>query len=237
MENKTDFNTGIDSLITKIKYIEIAEALKDFSESDTDLIDECSDFILETENVKVPDESEIKSSVASIPFETGIKTAFHRRKSFKALICAAVIFVLLVISCTAFKPFEKYVTKDGTFFKFGSSKHTVLTYSGFGYIPEGFVLVSDNRLKSAQNLEYTKGDLRIYIEMNKASDLNVFINSENAKETGEIKVGKVTGYYCIQEDMTFLLWTDNGVCNTIMADNCEEINVNELVKIALSKTE
>ncbi len=237
MENKTDFNTEIDSLITKIKYIEIAEAMKDFRESDTDLIDECSDFILETENVKVPDDSEIKSSAAEIPFETDVKTSFYGRKSFKVLICAAVIFVLLVISCTAFKPFDKYVTNDGTFFKFGSSKHTGFTYSEFGYVPEGFVLVSDKRMKTAQTIEYEKGDLKIYIEMNKSSNLSVFINSENAEETGEIKVGKVTGYYCIQEDMTYLLWTDKGVCNTIMADNCKEININELVKIALSKTD
>ncbi len=242
MENRrnSDAKNDVKSLITKIKYIQITEALKNPSEMDADLVTECADFVLEEENREFDlSPAEIKRRVEKIPFKN-VKpqsVRYKKRRVLKSVLIATVIMSLLVVTCMAVKPTRNFITKvtdDGTFFKFSITDNNDYLYANYNFIPEGYSLVSAEKFKSAHEIEYKKNDLSIFISSCNNKN-NVFVNSENAIESGEIEVGKTVGYYCINKDMTFLVWSTGKYNHTISADNCEDITLDTLVEIALSR--
>ena len=234
------FKNEIKSLITKIKYLEISEAMKKPCDMDTDLVSECADFILEAENRQIfLTDEERKALVGKIPFKNiKTKSNFYNRRIIKALIIVAIILVMLVVTCVAVKPIRNFftnITSDGTFFTFDSSKNNNFIYSKYNFIPEGYVLVSDNHLEKLQQIEYANEDYKIHISSSSNNSNNLFINSENAVSSGEIEVGSSIGYFCINKTETFLMWSDDNCNYVIIADNCDFITVDTLVKIAMSK--
>lgn len=236
--NEKNLKSEVEALVTKVKTVQISEALKSPDKSDAELVSECTAFILEAEDRALTlSEAEIKSRVAKIPFvNTEKRRSFNRRKIITAAVIAAVIFILLVVTGTAVKPVRNYFkneTSDGTFFFFDSSKHKSFTYSKFNFIPEGYTLVSDKKMKTSQMLEYTNGNEKIYISSIQTG--NSYINTENAIETGEIPIGNAVGFYCIKHDAIMLIWGNDGIRYLIMADDCDNITVDTLVKIALSR--
>ncbi len=112
MEKHIDdaFKNEIKSLITKIKYLEISEAMKKPCDMDTDLVCECADFILEAENRQIfLTDEERKELVRKIPFKNTEKSSnnkifdnskihiFNTKRIITASICIALILIILGI--------------------------------------------------------------------------------------------------------------------------------------------
>ncbi len=228
----------IKSLITKIKYIQIAEALKSPKDIDAALVSECADFVLEAENrQKALTPDEIKTLVRLIPFKN-TKLQADRMRIFKSVIIAAVILALLAITCMAVKPIRNFfakVTADGTFFNFGISDDDDYLCANYSFIPEGYALVYDDTVNDIRKITYENNEKLIYIVSSENENTLKFINSENATETGEVAIGKYIGYYCINKDQTFLVWSTGKYNHAITADNCKYITLDLLVNIALSR--
>ena len=244
MENRHNFDlkNDVKSLITKIKYIQITEALKKPSEMDSDLVMECADFVLELENREVDlSPAEIKRRVEKIPFKNyNTQRSFKRRKLIKSIIIAAIILVVLVVTCMAVKPIRNFFTKvtdDGTFFSFSITDNNDYLYANYSFIPEGYVLVAQNNLKQKQQFEYDYHDSKLYILSTNNKESLQFINSEQSLKTGEILIGTNVAYYCINEEQTYLVWSTGKYNHVISADNCKDITIETLVKIALSRKE
>lgn len=236
MENRHNFDlkNDVKSLITKIKYIQITEALKKPSEMDSDLVMECADFVLELENREVDlSPAEIKRRVEKIPFKNyNTQRSFKRRKLIKSIIIAAIILVVLVVTCMAVKPIRNFftnVTSDGTFFSFSITDNNDYLYANYSFIPEGYVLVSENNIKTMQSIVYDHNGKNIYIVSAENKNTTKFINSE------KISIGQYIGYYCINNEQTYLLWSTGKYNHVITADNCKYITIDILVDIALSR--
>ena len=233
------FKNEIKSLITKIKYLEISEAMKKPCDMDTDLVSECADFILEAENRQIflTDEKR-KELVKKIPFKNiKTKSNFYNRRIIKALIIVAIILVMLVVTCVAVKPIRNFftnITSDGTFFSFNVIDDDDYLYSEFNYIPNGYSLIFENSLEHLHELSYQNEKYCIFISSSDNNNTKAFINSENAIETGETAIGKTIGYYCVNKEQTFLIWSTGKYNHMIIADNCDNVNLDDLIKIALS---
>lgn len=242
MENRHNFDlkNDVKSLITKIKYIQITEALKKPSEMDSDLVMECADFVLELENREVDlSPAEIKRRVEKIPFKNyNTQRSFKRRKLIKSIIIAAIILVVLVVTCMAVKPIRNFFTKvtgDGTFFTFGIIDTNDYLYANYKYIPEGYSLVSESNIDNKHKLIYENNKSCIFIISEPNEDTGLYINTENALETEDISLGKYFGYYSKNSDQSFLLWSTGKYYHLIIADNCDAITEDTLVEIALSR--
>lgn len=165
---------------------------------------------------------------------------YNLKQTIKAVLVAALIAILLTATCWSFeneRGFFGEITDIGTFFTFNKFKdNDDYLFAEYTYIPEGYVLTSEERNKRSQLLEYHNNDLLLTIDTYKKNNsLGIFVNSENA-ETGEVPVNDAIGYYCINEDSTTLMWSTGNYVNVIMADNTEGISVDTLLKIALSRT-
>ncbi len=187
--------------------------------------------------LKILDSGYVKDTAFNLQSTTKIYTV---RRTLKSALVAAIILALLIVTGVAVKPIRNFfteVTSDGTFFKFGvSNDNNDYLYASYSYIPEGYTLVSDKNMEQMQITEYKNNNMVIYI--NSAANSkgsNLFVNSENAIETGEVMVGGSVGYYCINEEDTTIVWATGKYHYLIMADNCNEITVETLVKIALSR--
>lgn len=238
--NEKNLKSEVEALVTKVKTVQISEALKSPDKSDAELVSECTAFILEAEDRALNlSEAEIKSRVAKIPFvNTEKRRSFNRRKIITAAVIAAVIFILLVVTGTAVRPIRNYFTKvtdDGTFFSFGVTDTNDYLYGKFTYIPEGYTLDPGNNIEDMHKTIYSYGENKIYIISGTNKNSGTYINTENAIETKEIPIGKHIGYYTKNDEATFLLWSTGKYYHVIIADNCDSITEDELVKIALSR--
>ena len=241
MENRHGFDLKkeTESLVAKIRGIQIAEAMKEPDVMDADLVTECVDFILDAENRTLDlSADEIKNRVKKIPFKDDKKLSFKTRKIIKALIIAAIIFILFAITCAAVKPVRNFftnVTDDGTFFSFRLTDTDDYLHADYTYIPEGYSLVSVNNMRYAQAIDYDNHGKTINITTIKNKGGGRYINTEKAVETKEITFGQYTGFYCKNNEHTFLLWVTGKYNHLIDAENCDAITEDELVKIALSR--
>lgn len=155
----------------------------------------------------------------------------------KALLVAAIIILTASLTVFAVKPLRNFVIEkffDGSRIIFTQIKGNDSLYPNYGYIPDGYILCDELKTKNGQTLDYKNGNAHIIIDSFSNKNSVTYIDTENA-ETGDVKIGNVTGYYSIKNESIILAWSTGKYNHTITADKSTVINsIDDVVKIAQS---
>lgn len=159
------------------------------------------------------------------------------KRTLKAILIAAILLLLFAISSFAFSPVRNFFIKvynDCSEIVFNISNEEDYLYSEYEYIPEGYKLVSDQKLKNGQMCIYENHGKRIIIDSGYTENSALVIDTENST-TMDINHNDIVGYYSQTEKSNILVWSIGKCYHCITADISEEISLDELLKIAESR--
>lgn len=108
---------------------------------------------------------------------------------------------------------------------------TIETYYAPTYIPEGYSLVSDEKLEMYRAMKYVMKDSCLYFKQNTLRSISTYIDTEKAN-TVKVQVGTNTAFYMLKDKLSILYWNDNNYSYTILSEN--GLVMQEIVRIVES---
>lgn len=166
--------------------------------------------------------------------ETYSATKSLNKKTLKAVLIAAILILLMAVGSFAISPVRNYIIEmyeDSSEFIFNSFGGNDYLFSICTYIPDGYVMESEEKLNSGQLTVYKSGDKRIVIDSGKEKNSVLYIDTEASKTT-EIMVQNSIGYLSETKTSYILVWSTGKCYYSIVADYSENITVEDVIKIA-----
>ena len=159
------------------------------------------------------------------------------KRSIRAMIIAAALLLILTLTAFAFEPVRDFIYniyEDSTEFIFRnkSKRNGDYLFAEYSYIPEGYVLISENRTESEQTIMLQNKMDRIIISSEKSNSL-LGIDTEKAV-TDKISVNGHDGYFSVNQSSIILVWSTGKHYHYIVADLNENISIDVVVQIAQS---
>lgn len=99
MGNRSEMSAEMQSLKDKLSAIILLEISKPYEKIDSDLVDECVDFLMELDGKERLSKSEIKERINNIPFKgrvTALGTDVKKKVRAKRLALIAAVFALII---------------------------------------------------------------------------------------------------------------------------------------------
>ena len=171
---------------------------------------------------------------------TGTDSKIKSGHGLKVLIAAAILILILALTAFAYEPFRGFISRvydncTEYIFQLDNSNERDYKYADYSYIPEGYVLVKDNRGKFGQRQVYSNNGYEIVIDTGYSNNSSVFIDTENAK-TGDTVINGSIGHYSITDSGITVIWSTGKYYCYISADlNGDLITLDEVIKIAESR--
>jgi hypothetical protein len=168
----------------------------------------------------------------------GKKNRKGMKRGIKALLIAAIVLLAIAVTAFAFEPFRNIIYKvytDCTEFVFESVKGNKddYLYAEYSYIPEGYILVQNNKTKTSQKIIYENERYQIVIQTDTGSNSVLGIDTENA-EFGDININGFDGYYSINQTSIIVAWSTGRNHHVICADQNNRTNLDDVIQIAQS---
>ena len=160
------------------------------------------------------------------------------KKAARVLLAAALLLLLLLGTALAFEPVRHYIFTyfDGTDIIFRDDGRKDSLKETFTYIPEGYVLQSEDHSRIANVLTYIDKNNNQLTITSTYNGSTLSINSEDTEcETIEINDSSAI---LIERETSFILsWSSGKVSHLLVADRSETapITKKDIIKIAESR--